>query len=39
MAVQRHEISLWVLKNFSRVSAPFELSGAPNEDVALLNVF
>ena len=25
MAVQRHEISLRVLKNISRVSAPFEL--------------
>ena len=26
MAVQRHEISLRVLKNISRVSAPFEHS-------------
>ena len=26
MAAQRHEISLRVLKNISRVSAPFELS-------------
>ena len=26
MAMQRHEISLRVLKNISRVSAPFELS-------------
>ena len=26
MAAQRHEISLRVLKNISRMSAPFELS-------------